>query len=53
MRAIYLLFLNGKYYGCGSKDHINSLITDYIVNCDMYGKEEVYFKVLKSEKKHG
>ncbi|WP_170958759.1 hypothetical protein [Bacillus pseudomycoides] len=52
MKTRYRLYLNGSYYGFGPIDHINSLIRDYLVDCEMYGRKEVDFRIEEIEKKH-
>lgn len=53
MKQRYRLYLNGDYYGFGPIDHINSLIRDYLVDFELYGREEVDFRVEKIGGKHG
>lgn len=53
MKHRYRLYLNGDYYGFGPIDYINSLIRDYLVDCELYGREKVDFRVEKIVKKHG
>jgi hypothetical protein len=46
----YLYFIkDGKsvLYGSGSKDYMRELINDYVWLHDMYGKNEVSFKITK------
>ncbi|GLV63192.1 hypothetical protein Bmyc01_18620 [Bacillus mycoides] len=38
---MYKLYLNGGLYGKGS--------LDYIPSCELYNKEEVEFKIIKSD----
>ena len=49
MELRYTLYLNGSFYGCGTIEYINELISDYLVNCNMYGRNEVDFRVEKVE----
>lgn len=47
----YLLYLNGKPYGRGSKAYILELIEDHLVTVDMYGAEEAEFLVKRIKRK--
>jgi hypothetical protein len=49
MRQTYQLFLNGEFYGSGDLRYMNELISDYVVTCRLYGKDEVDFKVVKKK----
>jgi hypothetical protein len=46
---MYILYLNGSVYGTGDLKYIHELITDYVLHCKMYGKEEVNFKIEKKK----
>lgn len=50
MAQIYACFLNGKLYGCGDVEYVNDLFRDYVVNCEMYGKDDCTFQITKKEK---
>jgi hypothetical protein len=43
----YICYLNGKFYGTGDLKYMKELFVDYVVNCKMYGKSEVDFKIVK------
>lgn len=47
MKETYLCYLNGKFYGGGDLKYMRELFIDYVVNCKMYCKDEVEFKVIK------
>lgn len=46
-RELYVLLMNGEYYGVGHLQYINELIYDYTETMKMYGKEKVDFSILK------
>ncbi|MGG1103251.1 hypothetical protein ABES74_04145 [Bacillus subtilis] len=50
MSQIYAYFLNGKLYGCGDIEYMNDLFRDYVVNCEMYGKDDCTFRITTKEK---
>ena len=43
----YECYLNGNRYGIGSLDYMLELFKDYVVTCEMYGKDEAEFKIVK------
>lgn len=52
MREVYKLYLkvdgNGYMkYGIGDMSYIRELLFDYLVKNNLYGREEVEFKVVK------
>lgn len=50
MTQIYACFLNGKLYGKGDLEYMNTLFRDWVVYCEMYGKDDVTFRVTTVEK---
>lgn len=50
MTQIYACFLNGKLYGCGGIEYMNDLFRDYVVNCEMCGKDDCTFRITTKEK---
>lgn len=50
MTQIYACFLNGKLYGTGDLAYMNDLFRDWVVYCEMYGKDDVTFRVTTVEK---
>ncbi|WP_303984514.1 hypothetical protein [Niallia circulans] len=50
MTQIYACFLNGKLYGKGDLAYMNDLFRDWVVDCEMYGKDDVTFRVTTIEK---
>ncbi|MBG9901837.1 hypothetical protein ABH16_04750 [Bacillus altitudinis] len=50
MTQIYACFLNGKLYGKGNLAYMNDLFRDRVVDCEMYGKDDVTFRVTTVEK---
>lgn len=45
---MYKCYLNGKFYGSGDLAYMKELFVDYVVTCEMYGKSECNFKIIKS-----
>lgn len=43
----YRCYLNGSFYGSGNLDYMRELFVDYVVTCEMYGKKECDFKIVK------
>jgi hypothetical protein len=41
------LYKNGRFYGRGRLDYMTELFKDWVETCEMYGKDEVIFKVEK------
>ncbi|WP_057080589.1 hypothetical protein [Bacillus amyloliquefaciens] len=50
MAQIYACFLNGKLYGCGDMEYMNDLFRDYVVTCEMYGKDDCTFQITTKKK---
>lgn len=50
MAQIYACFLNGKLYGCGDIEYMNELFRDYVVYCEMYGRDDCTFRITTKEK---
>ncbi|AOO61099.1 hypothetical protein BBJ33_06040 [Bacillus velezensis] len=50
MTQIYACFLNGKLYGCGDIEYMNDLLRDYVVYCEMYGRDDCTFRITTKEK---
>ena len=50
MVQMYACFLNGKLYGCGDIEYVNDLFRDYVVNCEMYGRDDCTFHITTKEK---
>lgn len=50
MGQIYACFLNGKLYGCGDIEYMNDLFRDYVVYCEMYGRDDCTFRITTKEK---
>lgn len=50
MVQIYSCFLNGKLYGCGDVEYMNELFRDYVVNYEMYGRDDCSFRITTKEK---
>jgi len=46
----YKCYLNGQFYGSGSLLYMRELFVDYVVTCQMYGREECEFKIVKNTK---
>lgn len=44
---MYICYLNDRFYGSGSGDHMNKLFKDYVTTCDMYGKYECKFRIVR------
>ena len=44
---MYICYLNDKFYGTGSKEYMNELFKDYVVSCDMYGKYDCEFRIVR------
>lgn len=44
---MYECYLNGKFYGSGNLEYMHELFKDYVVACQMYGKRECEFKVVR------
>jgi hypothetical protein len=49
MKQTYICILNGKFYGSGSLAYMNELFTDYVNKHQLYGKDEVEFKIIKKK----
>lgn len=45
-----MCFLNGKLYGCGDIEYMNDLFCDYVVYCEMYGRDDCIFWIIMKEK---
>jgi hypothetical protein len=45
----YHLYLNDHFYGVGNFAYVKELITDYLIANDMYGQNEVVFKIVKAK----
>jgi hypothetical protein len=43
----YILYINDSPYGIGDLKYVHELIIDYLLNCNMYGKEQVKFEIKK------
>lgn len=50
MTQVYACFLNGKLYGKGDLDYMKDLFRDWVVDCEMYGKDDVTFRVTTVDK---
>lgn len=50
MTQIYACILNGKLYGTGDLDYMSALFRDWVVDCEMYGKDDVTFRITTVEK---
>ncbi|KAA0813070.1 hypothetical protein SFC27_22585 [Bacillus licheniformis] len=50
MYQIYACFLNGKFYGAGDLEYMHELFRDYVVYCEMYGRDDCTFRVTTKEK---
>lgn len=46
-KDVYKCYLNGSLYGSGNLDYMRELFVDYVVTCQMYGKKECDFKIVK------
>ena len=44
----YICYLNGKFYGIGGLEYVRELFVDYVVACEMYGRKECEFKIVKN-----
>lgn len=44
---MYICFLNGEFYGGGNSEYMNELFRDYVVSCDMYGKYDCEFRIVR------
>lgn len=44
----YKCYLNGKFYGGGGLNYMKELFVDYVVTCEMYGRKECEFKIVKN-----
>jgi hypothetical protein len=49
MKQTYKCYLNGKLYGGGNLMYMKELFTDYVIRHEMYGKDEVEFKIVKGK----
>lgn len=47
MSKKYTCYLNGKFYGYGPPEYMNELFRDYVVACQLYGKQEVSFDIVE------
>lgn len=45
--SVFKCYLNGKFYGSGDLHYMHELFKDYVLDCGMYGKDEVDFKIVK------
>ena len=50
MADTYRCYLNGKFYGGGDLKYMHELFKDYVITCEMYGREECEFKIVKAGK---
>lgn len=50
MTQLYACFLNGNLYVKGDLDYMNTLFRDWVVDCEMYGKDDVTFRVTTVER---
>ena len=46
-KNLYRLYLNGNPYGVGSWEYMMELMNDWVHACNMYGTNEVDFKIVK------
>ncbi|MEK4824567.1 hypothetical protein NSS71_08410 [Niallia sp. FSL W8-0951] len=49
MKEVYHCYLNGSFYGAGSKEYMKELFIDYVVTCEMYGKDKCSFEIVKKD----
>ncbi|WP_157861628.1 hypothetical protein [Bacillus mycoides] len=40
---MFKLYINDKFYAMGSYEYLETVVRDWIINCEMYGKEKVTF----------
>ena len=43
----YILFKDNELYGHGDLKHVNELIKDYVLTCELYGNDYVEFAIEK------
>jgi hypothetical protein len=48
-REHYKCYLNGKFYGSGTLKYMQELFVDYFITCEMYGRPEADFKIMKED----
>lgn len=53
MEKKYICFLNGKVYGHGDLKYMQELFHDYVIDCKMYGLDEIDFKIIEKDKARG
>ena len=49
MKTTYECYLNGEFYGSGDLYYMKELFVDYVITCEMYGKKQCDFKIIKNE----
>lgn len=49
LKDVYHCYLNGSFYGAGSLEYMKELFVDYVVTCEMYGKDRCSFEIIKKE----
>jgi hypothetical protein len=50
---MYECYLNGNFYGSGDLSYMKELFVDYVVTCEMYGREQCDFKIVKRSATNG
>lgn len=50
MSEIYNFYLNGSFYGSGNLEYMKELFVDYVITCEMYGKDKCSFEIVKKER---
>jgi hypothetical protein len=48
---MYACYLNGNIYGVGDLEYMNELFRDYVVTCEMYGREVCEFKIVRRKER--
>lgn len=48
-KQLYALYLNGRIYGKGDWNYMQELMNDWVNDCDMYGEDNVEFKIVKTK----
>lgn len=51
--TIYIMKLNGRLYGTGNSEYMCELFRDYVLACDIYGRDKVTFEVIRKEDSRG
>jgi len=50
LKEVYQCYLNGSFYGSGNLEYMKELFIDYVITCEMYGKDKCSFEIVKKER---